>query len=185
MATFQQKLSEIEARIEASQEAQRKLCKEIEEAKEEKNRLIAAEEVKSSGLSSEEIYTFRRALTIMANLLNEEICLLGSFKIVDEEPDVTDGGYTHKDEPLKYSFSITQAYVNDVCPGLRTTIILKTKEKGIKAIVHEMLEQKGFREPDADEFPDYWYRDWDYYQTIEIRNPITKKEYFTDMNRFY
>ena len=42
MSTFDQQLSDLEARIDAAKEQQRKLQKELEAAEEEKNHLIAA-----------------------------------------------------------------------------------------------------------------------------------------------
>jgi hypothetical protein len=185
MSTFQEQLTALNARIEASQAQQRKLEQELEAAEQEKQRLISAEEAANSGLTFEEVATFRRALTVVGGLLARPDCMFGKFSILDEDPDETDGGYANGDEVLKFSFSITQSFVNDIGPGLRTTVSLKTKNKGIKAIVHEMLIRQGPQEPDADEFPDLWYVDWDYHQSIELRGAVSQKEFFADHNRFH
>ena len=185
MSTFQEQLTALNARIDAVQIQQRTLEQELEAAEQEKQRLISAEEAANSGLTFEEVATFRRALTVVGGLLARPDCMFGKFSILDEDPDETDGGYANRDEVLNFSFSITQAFVNDIGPGLRTIIVLKTKHKGIKSITHEMLEQKGPREPDADEFPDIWYVDWDYHQSVEVRGAVSQKEFFTDNNRFH
>ncbi len=185
MSTFQEQLTTLNARIEAVQQQKRTLDQELEAAEQEKQQLLDAHQAANSGLTFEEQAIFRRALTVVAGLLARPDCMFGKFSILDEEPDETDGGYANRDEKLSFSFSITQSFVNDIGPGLRTTIVLKTKHKGIKALTHEMLEQKGPREPDADEFPDLWYVDWDYHQSVEIRGAVSQKEFFADHNRFH
>ena len=135
----------------------------------------------SSGkLDPQEEIEFRRALTVVGELLEREDNLFGGLEVVDEEPDKElDTGYFGDRGPKKYSIHIRTNFVLCVCPGLRVYVTIKTKTPAIKRIVQEMVESTEYvpKEAKLDE-KTRWRIDWDYHEKITIKNKMSSEEYY-------
>jgi hypothetical protein len=134
----------------------------------------------SDKLTKEEEVEFRRALTVVGELLEREDNLFGGLRIEDEEPDKDiDTGYFGDSGPKKYSIDVRTNYVRCVCPGLRVDVTIKTKSAAIKRIIREMIESSEYvREEDKLEERTYWGIDWDYHDHITVKNKMSSEEYY-------
>lgn len=125
---------------------------------------------------------FRRALTVVGQLLEKDT-LFGGLYIIDEEPGIMEGGYMNHNPKRKYSIDIQSSFVLDVCPGLSIKVEIKTKHPTIKRIIREMVEQVGYLH-DEDKLCETttWTIDWDYYNGIKIKNPVSSQQYYAADN---
>jgi hypothetical protein len=140
----------------------------------------------SGKLDPKEEVEFRRALTVVGELLEREDNLFGGLSVVDEEPDKdVYTGYFGDKEPRKYSIDVQTNYVRCVCPGLRVYVTIKTKTPAIKRIVQEMVESTEYvpKEAKLDE-KTRWGIDWDYHDKITIKNKVTSKKYYKEMEKY-
>ena len=134
----------------------------------------------SGKLDPQEEIEFRRAMTVVGELLEREDNLFGGLEVVDEEPDKElDTGYFGDRGPKKYSIDVQTNYVRCVCPGLRVYVTIKTKTPAIKRIVQEMVESTEYvpKEAKLDE-KTRWGIDWDYHDKITIKNKMSSEEYY-------
>jgi hypothetical protein len=134
----------------------------------------------SDKLTKQEEIEFRRALTVVGELLEREDNLFGGLSVVDEEPDKElDTGYFGDSGPKKYSIDVQTNYVRCVCPGLRVNVTIKTKSPSIRRIVQEMVESTEYvRDEDKLVERTHWGIDWDYHDHITIKNKMTSEEYY-------
>lgn len=131
-------------------------------------------------LTPKEEIEFRRALTVVGQMLEKDT-LFGGLQILDEEPETMGGGYFNHNPKRKYSIDIKSNFVLDVCPGLSIQVNIKTKHPAIKRIIREMVEQTGYVQ-DEDKLREVtsWDIDWDYYNGIKIKNPVSQDQYYAD-----
>jgi hypothetical protein len=134
----------------------------------------------SDKLTKQEEIEFRRAMTVVGELLEREDNLFGGLRVVDEEPDKDmDTGYFGDSGLKKYSIDVQTNYVRCVCPGLRVNVTIKTKSPVIKRIVQEMVESTEYvSKEDKLVERTSWGIDWDYHDSITIKNKVTKEQYY-------
>ena len=140
----------------------------------------------SGKLEPREEIEFRRALTVVGELLEREDNLFGGLSVVNEDPDKElDTGYFGDSGPKKYSIDVQTNYVRCVCPGLRVNVTIKTKTPAIKRIVQEMVESTEYqREEDKLEEKTRWGIDWDYHDRITIKNKLSSEEYYKKIEKY-
>lgn len=134
----------------------------------------------SDKLTKEEEVEFRRALTVVGELLEREDNLFGGLRIEDEEPDKeVHTGYFGDNAPRKYSIDVKTHFVRCICPGLSVDVTIKTKSAAIKRIIREMVESSEYvHEEDKLEERTHWGIDWDYHDHITINNKMSSEEYY-------
>lgn len=143
----------------------------------------------SGKLDPQEEIEFRRAMTVVGELLERQDNLFGGLSVVDEEPDKeVDTGYSgrHRSgESRKYSIHIRTNFVLCVCPGLRVYVTIKTKTPAIKRIVQDMVESTEYvpKEAKLDEKTN-WGIDWDYHDKITIKNKMSSEKYYKEMEKY-
>lgn len=129
-------------------------------------------------LTPKEEIEFRRALTVVGQMLERDT-LFGSLRIIDKEPETMDGGYFNHNPKRKYSIDIKSNFVLDVCPGLSICVYIKTKHPSIKRIIREMVEQIGYvHDEDKLRETTSWNIDWDYHNSIKLKNPVSQEQYY-------
>lgn len=132
------------------------------------------------GLSKETEHEFRYALSVVGEMLENSHVMFGWLRVVDEEPDKEmDTGYFGDSAPRSYSIDINSNFVLCVCPGLRIEVTIKTKTPAIKRIVQEMVEATEYV-PEEEKLTERtsWRIDWDYHDSIKIKNKMSHEEYF-------
>jgi hypothetical protein len=140
----------------------------------------------SDKLTPQEEIEFRRALTVVGELLEREDNLFGGLSVVDEEPDKElDTGYFGDSGPKKYSIDVRTNYVRCVCPGLRVYVMIKTKTPAIKRIVQEMVDSSEYQSEEYKlEERTRWGIDWDYHDRITIKNKMSSEEYYKKTKKY-
>lgn len=181
MASFEERIKAIEAK----QLELHKKRSAIQDQEEELNRqieLIKLEELeKNSGLTQDEIKDVKNTISIIGRMLSSENVIFGWLRIVNEDPDITEGGYAGE-QILKYSININCKFVSDYAKGLRYEVLIKTRNKTIVEIINSMISTNLDFEDDLqlDEDGEYikpqkslktiWSIDWDYHQKFILKS---------------
>jgi hypothetical protein len=129
----------------------------------EDERLVA-----NSGLTPKEIADCRQALTVIARAVSSEDVIFGSVRVIDEDPEPTEGGY-RGNHTNKYSIHIESKFVEDYACGLEYNVRIKTRNAGVKAILNSLIKQVGYVD-EADLRDGEWTIDWDFHQRVAMRS---------------
>ena len=178
--TMDAKISALEKEYQLLQKKRDSLETNMNGIHEKVQRLRKKRDEDSGKLTPDEEIEFRYALTIVGEMLENSHVMFGGLEVVDEEPDKEhDTGYFGDRTPRKYSIDIQSNYVLCVSPGVRINVKIKTKTPAIKRIVQEMVESTEYvREEDKLEEKTRWGIDWDFHDSIRIKNKVTQEEYY-------
>ena len=174
MTTYEEKLALLTLREEAIRTKERELEDEHRIIREELAQLETERLATSPVLTKREIVSIRKAMTVVGKAVTSSDVVFGHIHLVDEEPEETAGGYMG-DHTNKYSIRMLCKFVEDHAVGLEYTVVIKTQNPHIQAIVRNMLGKGAMEEGDMP--TNYWNADWDYYTTFSITNTISDEEY--------
>jgi len=173
MATYEEKLSLLTLRENALLTKERELAEERSSLLQEIADLEKTQRALSPELTTDEIKSIRRAMSIVGKAVTSEDVIFGSIQLLDEEPEETDGGY-RGNHMNKYSIRMSCVFVEDHAVGLQYSVTIKTKNPHIKAIVRDMLGQG----EEGDLPANTWNADWEYYTKFSIKNTISNDIYY-------
>lgn len=125
-------------------------------------------------LTAKDENILRRELTIVGRLLENDDNSYGGFTLKDEDPKTEwapEAQWT-----LHIDTAMTDVYES---PALSTNVTLKTKNARVRAIVREMITStEHIHDRDKHEERTHWNIHWDYYNRIELKNPVTSDMYY-------
>lgn len=171
--SYEEKLKQLNELQNSLEELERKIENHKGKILQEKADIERERVEKSEKLSEEEEKDLRNQLTAIVELLGRKNTWFAKFQILDEEPNTeSETGYVHKMIIGKYSFDMEISLIEEHGgPGFRIRVTMKTKLPSVVAIVREMIDIEGPREPDIDYITQtYWSADWDYHQRFILKN---------------
>jgi hypothetical protein len=159
MEALNHKLSQLEAKQQALQEKRRNLTSE-EYALERERRHLEEERLKlSKKMTPSDEEALKKELTAAGELLELQVVILGSLRVLSEEPD----------DPQKlYSIDIQCGTCEDTgVIGLYANVTVKSTVPQVERIVRALFEQEGtVQERPASAL--YWEKNWDYSTRITL-----------------
>jgi hypothetical protein len=173
-------------------ETQKELQQKIEELQSEKavivDKLDALKKQQletNEGLSKKDTLDLRRSLTIVGESLSKGNVIFGTVHLVDSEPIPTDRGYMGDVRSLAYSYEMNCEMVMDFAMGYKYTVTIRTQNPAVRTIVRHMLRQQGYVDDSQtlDGERTEWVINWDYYQSIELIDPLSDNEYYEQCNK--
>lgn len=153
------RLAKLEKKYEDIQCKKREL--ELEEMSlKTQRRWLEEERLKLSNvLSKEEEGQLKKDLTVVGELLELPVVILGTLRIVAEES-------TDKEKQYSIDIQCTTAFDTGVT-GLSVNVVVKTLSPKVEAIAKELFVQEGTLH-DVNPSELYWERNWDYYTSIKL-----------------
>lgn len=159
MDALNEKLAALEKKLEEIEDKKRQL--EDEESRLEKERRQLEEDrlKVSEGLLPHEEDQLKKDLTAVGELLELPAVIIGSLRIVSEEPDTGE---------KNYSIDIQCGVGFDTgLTGLSAHVTVKTKLPKVEMIAKSLFQQEGdvYRRNSSDLC---WEKHWDYYTSIKL-----------------
>lgn len=159
MEALNEKLAALEKKQQDILDKKREL--EYEETSLERERKDLEEERMklSNELREDEEDQLKKDLTAVGELLELETVILGSLRVVSEEPD---------EKGKNYSIDIRCGVAFDTgVTGLSAYVTVKTKVPKVEAVLRSLFEQEGdvYGRPPSEL---YWEKNWDYYTRIKL-----------------
>jgi hypothetical protein len=179
MASFDEKIAVVEAKQKELMRQEAKLAEERTRLRDELEFLKVQQLAENGGLPEDDVNSLKMALTIVGKAISDENVIFGVFKLVDEEPEEKDEGYNGKN---KHPFSIHMecGFVEEDCTiGLSYTVLIKTKEEAVRAIVRSMISStEHCTDEYSSEVRNQWGAHWDFHDRFILKNPYTIEEYY-------
>jgi hypothetical protein len=178
MSSFDEKIAAVEAKQKELTKKEAELAMERNLLWDELENLKAQQVAANGGLAEDEVNSLKMALTIVGKAISHDDVIFGELKIVDEEPEMTEGGY-HGKQKHKFSIHMECGFVEDSAVGLRYNVLIKTKEEAVRAIVRSMISStEHITDEYCSEVKNRWGADWDFHDRFVLKNPYTIEEYY-------
>jgi hypothetical protein len=183
MESYEDKAKELENKIKDSRIKKAQIADEESKLLFQLEQLKAEKIAKYEGLSQSEIDSVKNATLVIGRMLYSNDVMFGHLQIINEDPDITEGGYKGS-ELYKYSIHIKTKFIEDYGTGLSYDIIIKTKSPGVVSIINSIIttSQSSYEDYDYDEesgemkikpeavIKTSWETDWDYHQKFIIKS---------------
>lgn len=160
MDALNAQLEALEKRQEEIQQKQRDLDYEEMSLHRERQRIEEERMRLSSELTEGDETQLKKELTAVGELLELPAVILGSLRVVSEEPD---------EDTQPYSIDIRCGVAFDTgVTGLSAHVTVKTKVPKVEAVVRSLFKQEGTLDTRCSPPGLYWERNWDYSTSIKL-----------------
>ena len=159
MDALNEKLAALEQKLEEIEDKKRQLEDEGDALEKERRQLEEDRLKLSEGLTPDEEDQLKKDLTAVGELLELPAVILGSLRIVSEDPDTGDKNYSIDIQcGVTYDTGVT---------GLSAHVTVKTKLPKVEMIAKSLFKQEGYTDPRGQ--PSLtWDKHWDYYTKITL-----------------